>query len=116
MLWSDEVNKARITRRRKEQDEEAGGSCAAGAAAAAKLCLLYKAQQSSAVQCSAVVVLESCYCPSVQDHKKASCPINIQWSRERNERKEIRYLFTYLPTCPPTYLPTNHSDTFKAGS
>jgi cobalamin biosynthesis protein CbiD len=86
MLWSDEVNKARITRRRKEQDEEAGGSCAA-AAAAAKLCLLHRAQQSSAVQCSAVVVLESCYCPSVQDHKKASCSINIQRSRERKERK-----------------------------
>jgi hypothetical protein len=76
MLWSDEVNKARITRRRKEEDEEAGGS----SAAAAKLCLLHRAQQCSAV------VLESCYCPWVQDHKKHP-PVRSRSSGPEKERK-----------------------------
>jgi hypothetical protein len=85
MLWSDEVNKARITRKRKEEDEEAWGSSAA--AAAAKLCLLHRAQQCSAV------VLESCYCPWVQDHKKHP-PVRSISSGPEKERKETRYLST----------------------
>jgi hypothetical protein len=107
MLWSDEVNKARITRRRrKEQDEEARGSCAA-AAAAAKLCLLHRAQQSSPVQCSAVHwCMRAAIVHRSKTTKKHPVPsISNGPEKEKKEKKLDTYLLTYLPTY--LHLPTN---------
>jgi hypothetical protein len=94
MLWSDEVNKARITRRRKEEDEEAGGSCAT--AAAAKLCLLHRA-----VQCSAV---QWCLRAAIVHRSKTTKSILSDQSpvvQRKKEKKLDTYLLTYLPTCQP---------------